>query len=319
MPSVAELKEELKVLKRTHKEIRITGLSKAELQETLNKYKKPEAPAPAPKPFKPPRPKKKIKPLEYTSSVKAQPIDYVALHAKNAAYRENMRLKENEEHFKKYSDVPEHIMNIYKKFYIERQTMGTYLFPDSLFVMFVDLMVERDRSLSQVHGIRSYDDILKRLDEMYLKRYGHTYTGKEKEVVPEPVPEPVPEVVPEVKEDLPKEIKDVSKIINKFGTDYILKHIRDKRSKKATPKLVVDESEKPFDLQMVKKILNPLEEKKLFMPLKIKNEVIEKSISEFKNKQEINKQVASFTFSPEYLRLLEQKKFSFIPLKTRVK
>jgi signal peptidase I len=43
---VSELKEALKVLKKTHKEIRLTGLKKKELEDLYNKYSKPVAEVP---------------------------------------------------------------------------------------------------------------------------------------------------------------------------------------------------------------------------------------------------------------------------------
>jgi hypothetical protein len=57
MPTVKELKDELKLLKRTHKDIRISGLTKKQLEELISKYKTPKVPTPkAPTP-KAPTPK----------------------------------------------------------------------------------------------------------------------------------------------------------------------------------------------------------------------------------------------------------------------
>ena len=56
--TVDELKEKLRILKFTHKEIRYTGLKRAELEELVNKYISPSTtqPAPAPKPKPQPQP-----------------------------------------------------------------------------------------------------------------------------------------------------------------------------------------------------------------------------------------------------------------------
>jgi len=53
MPTVDELKSLLKELKKTHKEIRLTGLTKAQLQELYDKYKDKGASPPRPSPPRP--------------------------------------------------------------------------------------------------------------------------------------------------------------------------------------------------------------------------------------------------------------------------
>lgn len=47
MPTIDELKAQLKELKKTHKEIRVTGLKKAELEALVKKYTEKKADTPA--------------------------------------------------------------------------------------------------------------------------------------------------------------------------------------------------------------------------------------------------------------------------------
>jgi hypothetical protein len=100
MPTIPEIKEQLKALKKTHKEIRITGLNKSEMLLLLSKYTKVAPPEKAVKAVKMKKERKEqIKEYMKQSKIKSERKKKV----ENLAHNLDMVLKVNK--IRKFANV----------------------------------------------------------------------------------------------------------------------------------------------------------------------------------------------------------------------